>query len=115
MTETRTAADPPRWAAFELADLDRERRAAGGPWLEFLKVPALRAGVYALAAGATDLQQPHDDDEVYHVVRGRAVLAVDGEDVPVGPGSVVYVEAGVDHRFHSIREDLEVLVFFARG
>jgi mannose-6-phosphate isomerase-like protein (cupin superfamily) len=35
------------------------------------------------------------------------------EDGPVRAGSVVYVAAGVDHRFHSIEEDLEVLVFWA--
>ena len=47
------------------------------------------------------------------VIDGRAVLTIDGEDRPVGPGSVVYVRAGVPHRFVSIREELSVLVFFA--
>ncbi|HSG39002.1 MAG TPA: cupin domain-containing protein, partial [Thermoanaerobaculia bacterium] len=37
------------------------------------------------------------------------------EDMAVGPGSVLFVAARVEHRFHSIAEDLEVLVFFARG
>lgn len=104
-----------RWAAFEITALAGERAAAGGPWLEFLARPALRTGLYELAAGERDPQGPHREDEVYHVVAGRAVLAVDGDEVPVGPGSVVYVAAGVDHRFHSITEDLRVLVFFARG
>ena len=31
----------------------------------------------------------------------------------VTPGSVVFVGAGAEHRFHSIEEDLEVLVVFA--
>jgi mannose-6-phosphate isomerase-like protein (cupin superfamily) len=35
------------------------------------------------------------------------------EDRPVGPGSVVYVAATVPHRFHTIEEDLEILVVFA--
>jgi quercetin dioxygenase-like cupin family protein len=31
----------------------------------------------------------------------------------VSPGSVLFVRAGIDHRFHSITEDLEILVFFS--
>jgi len=31
----------------------------------------------------------------------------------VQPGSVIYVKAGVSHRFHSIKEELNVLVFFS--
>ena len=31
----------------------------------------------------------------------------------MGPGSVVFVGTAVEHRFHSIEEDLEMLVVFA--
>ncbi|MGH7614979.1 MAG: cupin domain-containing protein [Gemmatimonadales bacterium] len=48
-----------------------------------------------------------------YVVRGRATLQVGGVDVPVSPEAVVYVPARVAHRFHSISEELSVLVFFA--
>ncbi len=99
--------------AFELDDLSRARRASGRRYHEFLRVPALSVGLYGLPAGGHDPQTPHAEDEVYHVVGGRATLRVAGEDRPVGPGSVVFVAAGVDHRFHSIEEDLEVMVFFA--
>jgi len=99
--------------AFELEELARARRASGRRYYEFLRVPALSMGLYGLPAGGEDPQTPHAEDEVYQVVRGRATLSVAGEDRPVGPGSVVFVAAGVEHRFHSIEEDLEVLVFFA--
>ena len=99
--------------AFDLDLLSRERRASGRRYLELLRVPALSLGLYGLPAGGEDPQSPHAEDEVYQVVRGRATLRVAGEDRPVGPGSVVYVAAGVEHRFHGIEEDLEVLVFFA--
>jgi len=46
-------------------------------------------------------------------VGGRAQIRVGDEDRPVGPGTVVYVAAGVEHRFHDIGEDLRVLVIFA--
>lgn len=99
--------------AFESSDLIDRRRGAGERYLEFLRVPALSAGVYGLAAGAPDPQGVHAEDEVYVVLRGRGTLRVAGEDRPVAAGSIAYVAAGVDHRFLSIEEDLEVLVLFA--
>ena len=64
-------------------------------------------------AGSVDDQGPHTEDEVYHVTSGRAVLVVAGERVPVEPGSVAFVAAGVEHRFVDIAEDLETLVFWS--
>ncbi len=83
------------------------------PYLEFLRVPSLSVGLYLLPAGATDPQEPHTEDEVYHVVGGRARIRVGAEDRGVEAGTVVFVEAGVEHRFYAIEEDLKVLVFFA--
>lgn len=99
--------------AFSLKQLMAERQASGRAWLEFLRVESLSMGVYHLNRGDTDTQSPHKQDEVYYVAAGRAVLAVDGHDHPVEPGSVVFVKANAQHRFHSITEDLTTLVFFA--
>jgi mannose-6-phosphate isomerase-like protein (cupin superfamily) len=86
---------------------------AGCPYHEFLRVPALSAGVYVLPAGATDRQTPHTEDEVYYVVRGRGRFTRGSDDAAVGPGEVLYVPARVPHRFHDIVEELVVLVVFA--
>jgi quercetin dioxygenase-like cupin family protein len=99
--------------AFALDDLRAERAQAGRLYLEFLRVPALSMGLYELPAGGVDPQQPHTEDEVYYVVRGAGQIRVGDEDRAVRAGSVVFVAAGVDHRFHSITEDLAILVFFA--
>ena len=99
--------------AWSLDELDARRVAAGKLYEEFLRVPALSAGLYVLEAGATDPQSPHDQDEVYVVMAGRGVIRVAGEDSEVGPGSAVYVAAGVEHRFHSIAERLQLMVVFA--
>ena len=93
--------------------LVRERHQAPEPWLEFLRVPTLSVGIYRLRAGASDLQEPHSEDEVYYVLEGRGVLQVDGKDVPVFPGALAFVAAKAEHRFHSIAEALALLVFFA--
>jgi mannose-6-phosphate isomerase-like protein (cupin superfamily) len=99
--------------AFELSQLTEHRKQANKLYLEFLNVPDLSMGVYELPAGGTDPQSPHTEDEVYYVVKGRARITVGEEDRPVQAGSVVYVAKKVEHRFHSIEEDLTLLVFFA--
>jgi mannose-6-phosphate isomerase-like protein (cupin superfamily) len=99
--------------AFEISQLLIEQRQSGQSYLEFLRVPALSVGLYNLPAGSTDPQQPHTEDEVYYVVAGRATIRVGHENRTVEPGTIVYVATGVEHRFHSITEDLTVLVFFA--
>jgi mannose-6-phosphate isomerase-like protein (cupin superfamily) len=99
--------------AWELADLVRDWGRNDRPYLEFLRVPSLSVGVYQLPAGGVDPQLPHTEDEVYYVAGGRGAIRVDGEDRAVQTGSVIFVAAGVEHRFHSIVEDLTILVFFA--
>ena len=98
---------------FTLTNLLATREQSGDLYHEFLRVPSMSAGVYQLIAGATDPQQPHTEDELYYIVQGRAYLKVGNEDIPIEPGSLVFVEAHVEHRFHTITEDLTVLVFFA--
>jgi mannose-6-phosphate isomerase-like protein (cupin superfamily) len=99
--------------AYELTQLVSQREADNKLYLEFLKVPDLSMGLYILPAGGTDPQSPHTEDEVYHVVSGRARIKVADEDRDVHAGSIVYVAKNVEHRFHSIEEELTVIVFFA--
>ena len=98
--------------AFQLADLLRQRADSGRLYLEFIRTHDISVGLYVLAAGGTDPQSPHTEDEVYHVVSGRARIRVGTEEYPVAAGSVVFVGADVEHRFHDIEEELVVLVFF---
>ena len=99
--------------AFEVRDLAMQQAQTGKLYLEFLRVPALSVGLYMLPADGTDPQQPHSEDEVYYVVSGKGMIRVGDEDQAVQAGSVVYVATGVEHRFHSITEAMQILVFFA--
>src|SRR3954469_2739796 len=109
--------------AYEIAQVEADRVAAGRLYQEFLRVPSISAGLYVLEAGADDPQGPHREDEIYYVIAGRARghvdgaeragVHVDGEDRAVRAGSVVYVARHVEHRFHSIEQRLELLVAFA--
>jgi len=80
---------------------------------EFLRVPTMSAGIYVLPAGATDKQNPHQEDEIYYVVRGRAKMRLGREERSVKPGDVIFVEKNLEHRFFDIAEELALLVIFA--
>jgi mannose-6-phosphate isomerase-like protein (cupin superfamily) len=97
---------------FELSRLFGDRP-AGHNYFELIRVPAMSAGLYVLQSGEPDQQKPHQEDELYYVVGGRATIRVANEERPVAPGSVIFVPAGVEHHFHSVQIELQVLVVFA--
>jgi mannose-6-phosphate isomerase-like protein (cupin superfamily) len=99
--------------AYEIAEVEADRVAAGRLYQEFLRVPSISAGLYVLEAGGDDPQRPHQQDEIYYVIAGRAQIRVSGEDCAVQAGSVVFVARHAEHRFHSIEQRLELLVAFA--
>jgi mannose-6-phosphate isomerase-like protein (cupin superfamily) len=99
--------------AYDIAALIAEQDGARQDYLEFLRVPALSVGLYTLPAGGVDTQEPHSEDEIYYVLGGRASIFVGGENREVSTGSLIYVPATVEHRFHSIEEELRLLVVFA--
>ncbi len=106
-------ADNPTHACFDRASLSARQERSGLAYLEFLRTPSMSIGLYALEPGQPDNQKPHTEDEAYIVLRGGARFTCAGEDRAVRPGDVLYVRRGVEHRFHSITERLEVAVVFA--
>ena len=98
---------------YQISDLGSQREKVGKRYLEFLRIPAMSAGVYVLSPGETDPQKPHNQDELYYVVHGRARVKIGAEEHEVRPGCVIFVEAKEEHRFFDITEQLMVLVFFA--
>ena len=97
---------------YRTDDLVERRAASGQAYLEFQRSADLSTGLYVLPAGGVDHQQPHTEDEVYVAIAGRGTITVGDEEAPVGPGSVVFVPAGMPHRFHDIAEELRLLVVF---
>jgi len=98
---------------FQVDQLEKQQAQTGRSYLQFLRVPAMSAGVYTLPVGGTDRQKPHKEDEMYYVVRGQARMRVGSKDQAISQGSVIFVAAEVEHRFYNIAEELVVLVFFA--
>ena len=105
---------------FELDDLIDEQRRVATPYFEFLRERSMSLGLYTLPAEGVDPQMPHAEDEVYYVVSGQAMITVGDPSTssgqaerPVQPGTLIFVPANVAHRFHTIAEELTLLVLFA--
>lgn len=87
----------------------------GGPnhWAEHMASADLSVGTYSIPAGGLDDQEPHREDEIYVVRTGAATLMTDSGTAQVGPGSVIFVPAGENHKFTDVRGNLALLVIFA--
>ena len=60
----------------------------------------------------TDPQTPHTRDEIYVVIAGRGYFVNGDQRHPFEPGEVLFVPAGVIHRFEEFSEDFVTWVFF---
>ena len=56
---------------WQVSPLEEQQAKTGKAYLEFLRAPAMSAGLYVLPAGGTDGQSPHQEDEMYYVVREK--------------------------------------------
>jgi mannose-6-phosphate isomerase-like protein (cupin superfamily) len=59
-----------------------------------------------------DPQMPHTRDELYVVVEGSGEFVNGPNRHPFGSGDVLFVPAGVEHRFEEFTDDLLVWVIF---
>lgn len=101
------------WETFDLTQIRTELERGKVQYKEFLRVPSLSCGLYQLPAGSQDMQTPHDEDEVYLVLEGRARMKTGDELQEVKPGMVLYIRAAETHSFFEIEEDMTLMVFFA--
>jgi mannose-6-phosphate isomerase-like protein (cupin superfamily) len=101
------------WQVFDIDEIKQVLSGDKVQYKEFLRVPSLSCGVYHLPRGAKDMQSPHDEDEVYFVLEGKASMKVADEIKEISSGDILYVKATEDHSFFEIDEDMTLLVFFA--
>jgi len=99
--------------AFDMSQIVAGHQENEELYHEFFAADRLSVGLYVLEVGATDPQTPHTEDEIYYIVSGEGTVEVAGEHRKVGDGAVIYVDAHVDHRFHTITERMTVIVVFA--
>ncbi len=101
------------WQAFDLPALLREKPDGDVSYRQFLNVNSMHAGIYHLKKGSTDMQTPHDEDEMYYVLAGRAKMRIGDTEQEVNPGTLLYIKAAEEHAFFEIEEDMALLVIFA--
>ena len=106
---------PTPWRPSSSTSLLREQRRSGRLYHEFIRTHDLSVGLYVLAAGGTDPPGPAHRGRGLPRDLGPGQIRVGDEDRAVGPGSVVFVGADVEHRFHDIEEELVVLVDLRPG
>ena len=51
-------------------------------------------------------QTPHEQDEIYVIIRGRGVLVHGGKRDPFEAGDLLFVAAGVEHHYEDFSGDL---------
>ena len=59
-----------------------------------------------------DLQLPHSRDEVYVVIAGSGEFSCGGRRQEFTAGEVLFVPAGVEHRFENFSDDFATWVLF---
>lgn len=101
------------WQVFDLEDLKGKLTGAAVEYIECLNVPSMSCGLYFLTAGSKDMQAPHDEDEIYLVLSGKARMRLGDEERDVGPGMLLYISATTEHSFFEIEEDMTLLVMFS--
>ncbi len=78
----------------------------------FINRDNLASGVLRLEPGEKDTQTPHDNDEIYYIVRGDGFLNMAGKDYPLSEAKVYFVAKNIEHKFHGNKKELVVLYFF---
>ena len=80
------------------------------PFLTLFRHGSLEVEIYRPAG--VDLQQPHTRDELYVVASGHGTFECGGKRQVFETGEVLFVPAGVEHRFIDFSDDFSTWVFF---
>jgi mannose-6-phosphate isomerase-like protein (cupin superfamily) len=91
-----------------------ERYPLGTPFVNALQHGSMSVELFAPASAGLgrDIQQPHTQDELYVVQRGRSAFWLQGERTEIQTGDVLFVPAGAEHRFEDFSQDFLTWVVF---
>ena len=83
-------------------------------FVDFLNTRSLEAGIIRLRVDQRDTQTSHPIDEIYYVIEGEGYLRINGKNHRVRKGTIVFVPAYTDHKFHGKQGNLIVLYIFPK-
>jgi Cupin domain len=93
-----------------LTGLDRLPGPDGERSIELFRHGTLTVKLYA--PRGSDGQIPHTRDEIYVIATGKGRFLREGKEATFGPGDVLFVAAGEEHRFVDFSDDFATWVFF---
>jgi mannose-6-phosphate isomerase-like protein (cupin superfamily) len=88
-------------------------RAGGATFVTLFERGSMSVEIYR--PRKVDAQTPHEQDELYVVISGSGAFVRDGVSQPFEPGEVLFVGAGVPHRFEGLGDDLQLRSSTAPG
>jgi len=110
MSRTPTS-DSPESGRFTVIDALKKLPGPGGErFATVLDHESVSLEIYA--PRGSDPQQPHTRDELYAVISGEGSFRNGQTRTAFTPGDVLFVPAGVEHRFEDFTDNLVVWVFF---
>lgn len=102
---------PDRWQISTAEALEiLSNHPSGKPFATLLEHGRMHVEVYKPVK--IDLQKPHDQDEIYVVISGSGTFFNNGERRPFAAGDLIFVPAGIVHRFEDFTDDFATWVVF---
>ena len=95
---------------FSLSQIHERLSASDKPFVEFFRKGDFSMEVYQPVG--VDLQTPHAQDEVYIIISGTGTFINGDQTVAFQPQDVLFVPAGVEHRFIDFTDDFKTWVIF---
>lgn len=80
------------------------------PFLQLFRHGSMSVEIYQ--PREVDHQQPHLQDEIYVIIRGTGMFQHGSDQYPFTPGDLIFVAAGVEHRFFNFSPDFSTWVIF---
>ena len=82
---------------------------------EFSFIAVMKHGTMCMeyfAPVKVDTQAIHKQDEIYVIIKGDGIFFRDGERVSCKKGDILFVPAGMEHRFENFSVDFAAWVIF---
>jgi mannose-6-phosphate isomerase-like protein (cupin superfamily) len=101
-------------SCYKLDELQKVRIDSANIWNGLVKAESSILGFYILPKklNGDSEKYAHKVDEINFIISGSGKFGVEETSLDVGPGDIIFVRRGVHHYFHSLREDLQALIFF---
>lgn len=103
----------PTSQVFTKAQIEATRNPNSNVWNPFLSRPNVTFGLYMLPeVRGGDGRLVHTFEELNIVTRGSSKFRMDNDEIDIQQHSIVFIDAGVGHFFHSLNDDIDILILW---